>query len=176
MEYIRDYAMYASIFGLFSFVWFGWAQEGPRASWRKYLGIASGAAMLICLLGVYLSVNNWDAASALSEKTAYATYLIWVYVEFALAGIGSFLLIRLKRSGDVAPWIAFIVGVHFIGLQSVFQDRSLYVLAALLVAAAVVGYFASPKLQVAKSAITGICAGTALFGFGVSGLIRFWLA
>ena len=168
--------MYASIFGLFSFVWFGWAQEGPRAGWRKYLGAASGAAMLICLVGVYLSATNWDAASALSEQTAFGNYLISVYAEFALAGIGAFILIRLKRAGDVAPWIAFIVGIHFIGLQSVFQDRSLYVLAALLVAAAVVGYFVSPRLQVAKSAITGIGAGTVLFVFAVSGLIRFWMA
>lgn len=35
-EYVRDYAMYASVFGMFSFIWFGWAQESPKPSWRLY--------------------------------------------------------------------------------------------------------------------------------------------
>lgn len=76
MDYIRDYAMYASIFGMFSMSW-------------------------------------------------------------------------------LAPWIAFMVGVHFIGLSSVFADPSLYV----LVAVSILSLFVSPKLQVANSAITGIGSG-----------------
>jgi len=176
MEYIRDYMMYASVFGLFSFCWFGWAQENPKPGWRIYIGIASGVALLVCLIGVYLSVTNWSAPSALSDSTAFGTYLITVYVEFILAGAGAFALIRLKRKHVVAPWIAFIVGVHFIGLSSVFADPSLYVLAGLLVAVSIVSPFLSRKLQVANSAITGIGAGTVLFGFALSGLIRYMLA
>ncbi|MFC5649159.1 hypothetical protein ACFPYJ_08450 [Paenibacillus solisilvae] len=173
MEYIRDYVMYASIFGMFSFCWFGWAQENPRASWRKYIGIASGAALLVCLLGVYLSVKNWDEPSALSDAAAFRNYLIYVYTEFVLAGAGAFLLIKWKRKAYMAPWIAFIVGIHFIGLKSVFEDPSLYILAALLVAISIIAVFAAPKLQVASSAITGIGAGTVLFCFAILGLIRY---
>lgn len=176
MEYIRDYMMYASVFGMFSFCWFGWAQENPRAGWRKYIGIASGAALLVCLAGVYLSVTNWSAPSALSDSAAFGTYLITVYVEFFLAGAGAFALIRLKQKNYVAPWIAFIVGIHFIGLSSVFADPGLYVLAALLVAVSILSLFLSRKLQVANSAITGIGAGTVLFGFALLGLIRYALA
>jgi len=54
LEYIRDYAMYTAIFGMFSFVWFGWAQENPGKNWRKYIGVSSGIALLVCLIGVYL--------------------------------------------------------------------------------------------------------------------------
>lgn len=176
MDFIRDYTMYAAIFGMFSFCWFGWAQENPRPSWRKYIGMASGAALLVCLLGVYLSVTNWDAPSALSDKTAFKNYLISVYVEFALAGAGAVVLFRLKQKNYVAPWIAFIVGIHFIGLKSVFQDSSLYILAVLLAAASIVSIFVSRRLQVACSAITGISAGTILFGFAVLGLIRYMYA
>jgi len=176
MEYVRDYMMYASVFGLFSFCWFGWAQENPKASWRKYIGIASGAALLVCLAGVYLSVTNWNAPSALSDSAAFGTYLVTVYVEFAVAGVGAFALIRLKQNNYVAPWIAFIVGIHFIGLSGVFADPSLYALAALLVAVSVISPFLSRKLQVANSAITGIGAGTVLFGFALSGLIRYMVA
>lgn len=173
MEYVRDYTMYASIFGMFSFCWFGWAQENPRASWRKYIGIASGVALLVCLMGVYLSVTNWDAPSALSDTTAFSNYLISVYIEFFLAGTGAFVLIKLKHQNYVAPWIAFIVGIHFIGLKSVLDDPSLYILAVLLVAVSIISLFISRKLQVANSAITGIGAGTVLFGFAILGLIRY---
>ncbi len=175
MDYLRDYTMYAAIFGMFSFSWFGWAQERPRASWRKYLGIASGIALLVCLIGVYLSVTNWDAASALTNKTAFGSYLVSVYVEFFLAGAGAFVLIRKKLSNYVAPWIAFIVGIHFIGLSSVFEDPSLYILAALLVAVSILSLWLSRKLNVANSAITGIGSGTVLFIFALLGLIRYIL-
>ncbi|NBD27475.1 hypothetical protein [Paenibacillus glycinis] len=173
MEYIRDHAMYVSIFGLFSFVWFGWAQENPRANWRKYLGAASGAALLLCLCGVYLSIANWDAPSALSESRSFRNYLIFFYGEFFVGGIGAYLLIRKKRSRHVAPWIAFIVGIHFIGLKSVFDDPGLYVLAALLVGVSVAALYIAPRLNVAASAITGIGAGTALFAFALLGLVRY---
>ncbi|OUS73683.1 hypothetical protein B1748_22515 [Paenibacillus sp. MY03] len=174
MDYIRDYAMYAAIFGMFSFSWFGWAQERPRNSWRLYLGIASGLALLVCLLGVYLSITNWDEASALNEASSFRVYLITVYAEFIIAGIGALLLIRKKLSDFVAPLIAFIVGIHFIGLAPVFEDASLYVLAALLTAASILSVFVAPKLGVARSAIAGICSGTVLFAFAVLGLIRYF--
>lgn len=173
MEYIRDYAMYISIFGMFSFCWFGWAQENPRPNWRIFLGIASGVALLLCLIGVYLSVTNWHAASVLSENTKFNTYLITVYIEFIIAGIGAVVLIKRKLSNYVAPWVAFIVGIHFIGLKSVFNDSSLYILAGLLVAISILSLFISPRLKVANSAVTGIGAGIVLFAFALLGLIRF---
>lgn len=96
MDYIRDYTMYAAIFGMFSFSWFGWAQERPRANWRIYIGIASGIALLVCLLGVYLSINNWNEPSALSDNTSFTVYLITVFIEFFVAGAGAFIIIRKK--------------------------------------------------------------------------------
>lgn len=173
MDYIRDYTMYTAIFGMFSFSWFGWAQEKPKANWRIYIGIASGVALLVSLLGVYLSIHNWNEPSALSDQTSFTTYLITVFIEFFVAGVGAFLFIRKKAKDYVAPWIAFIVGIHFISLVSVFDDPSLYVLAALLVAVSIFAVIAAPKLQVASSAITGIGSGTVLFGFAILGLIRY---
>lgn len=173
MEYVRDYTMYTSIFGMFSFCWFGWAQENPRSSWRKYLGIAAGIALLVCLIGVYLSVKNWDAPSALNDKNSFSTYLISVYIEFFLAGVGALVLLKWKYNDYIAPWIAFIVGIHFIGLESVFNDSSLYLLAALLVLVSIASLFISRKLKVANSAITGIGAGTVLLAYALLGLIRY---
>jgi hypothetical protein len=111
----------ASVFGMFSFIWFGWAQESPKPSWRLYIGIASGIALLVCLMGVYLSVTNWDAPSVLMETSAFRDYLISFYAEFVLAGAGAFVLIRTKRKA----WIAFIISIHFISMKYVFDDPSL---------------------------------------------------
>lgn len=175
LEYIRDYAMYTAIFGMFSFVWFGWAQENPRKNWRKYIGIASGVSLLVCLIGVYLSVTNWEAATGLSEKDKFTNYLIVFYTEFFIAGLGAFLLIRYKKKDYVAPWIAFIVGTHFFWLESIFKDPSMYILAVLMIAIAIISPWLSKKLGVANSAITGIGSGTALFCFAILGLIRYLL-
>lgn len=97
LEYIRDYVMYTAIFGMFSFIWFGWAQENPRKNWRKYMGIASGIALLVCLIGVYLSVTNWEEATALSEMNALTTYIIVFYAQLIIGGLGAFLLTRKKK-------------------------------------------------------------------------------
>jgi len=70
LEYIRDYTMYATIFSMFSFIWFGWAQENPRKHRRKYIGVASGIALLVCSIGVYLSVAYWDEYLLLCWKRA----------------------------------------------------------------------------------------------------------
>ncbi|MGE7770960.1 hypothetical protein ACQKMK_10525 [Viridibacillus arvi] len=168
--------MYMAIFGVFASSWFGWAQEKPKENWRKYLGIASAFSLLVGLLGIYLSVTNWHRPSALSEAATFKNYLIFVYIEFFVAGIGAFLLIKNKRKDYVAPWVAFIVGIHFIWLKSIFQDSSLYLLAALLVAGSIISVFLSKKLNVANSAITGIGAGIVLFCFAILGFIRFILA
>lgn len=175
LEYIRDYTMYAAIFGMFSFVWFGWAQENPRKHWRKYIGVASGIALLACLIGVYLSVTNWDAATALSGMDSLITYIIVFYAQLIIGGLGAFFLIRKKKKDYVAPWIAFIVGAHFFCLVNVFKDPSLYILAILMIAIAVLSPWISKKMGVANSAITGIGLGMALFCFAVLGLIRYLL-
>ncbi|CDN45120.1 MULTISPECIES: hypothetical protein [Paenibacillus] len=176
MDYLRDYAMYASVFGLFSFSWFGWAQENPPRSWRLYLGIASGIAMLVCLFGVYSSIRNWDAPSALNEARSFRGYLISVYAEVLLGGAGALYLIRTRKSAYVSAWISFVVGIHFIGLAGVFNDWSLHVLAALLVAVSVAASVLSRRLKLAVSALSGIGSGTALFAFAVLGMVRFLMA
>ncbi|MCM3378946.1 hypothetical protein MKZ27_07775 [Bacillus sp. FSL R5-0394] len=176
LEYIRDYVMYTAIFGMFSFIWFGWAQENPRKNWRKYMGIASGIALLVCLIGVYLSVTNWEEATALSEMNALTTYIIVFYAQLIIGGLGAFLLTRKKKKDYVAPWIAFLVGVHFFWLVNVFDDFGLYILAVLMIIIAVISPRLSKRWGVASSAITGIGSGTVLFCFAILGLIRYLLA
>ena len=133
LEFIRDYTMYAAILGFFSLSWFGWAQEKPRESWRKYLGMASGVSLLVCLIGVYLSVNNWNAPSALSDTSTFQTYLITVYIEFFLAGAGAIVLLLRTRghfvyigSTDRRDLDRFFIHIPHIkcGKQRDYRDRN----------------------------------------------------
>ena len=176
IEYIRDFTMYTAIFGIMSFVWFGWAQEAPRKSWRTYIGIASGIALLLGLSGVYLSATNWEAASALRDNDSFTTYIIVFWLEMIIGAIGVIILFRMKKREYTAPWIALIVGVHFIFLAEVLNDYALYLLAVLMTAAALTSPWIARKSEVAYSAVTGISSGILLFIFAVLGLIRFLLA
>lgn len=175
-EFIRDYVMYTAIFGMFSFVWFGWAQEDPRENWRKYIGIASGAALVVCLIGVYLSITHWGGATALSETGGYTVYLIVFYAQLLIAGGGVFLLYRKKNKEYVAPWIGFVVGIHFFFLVDVFSDPLLYILGAVMVIISLISPWMGRRLNVGSSAITGIGSGTILFCFAILGLLRYLLA
>jgi hypothetical protein len=175
MEYVRDYVMYAAIFGVFGFIWFGWAQENPPKSWRVSIGIASGLSLLVGIIGIYFSIHNWYENTALTLDDAFSSYVTFVVIEFVLAAIGAFFLSRYKKQHIIAPWICFIVGVHFIWLKSVFQDPSLYALAILLIGVSLLSIFLSKRKGIANSVITGIGAGFVLFCFAISGLVRFFL-
>lgn len=176
IDYIRDFAMYTAIFGIMSFVWFGWAQEAPKKSWRKYIGTASVIALITGMAGVYLSVANWNQPSTLTDNDSLMTYIIVFWLEMIIAVIGVIVIFRMKKREYAAPWIALIVGVHFIFLKNVFNDAALYLLAVLMVAAALISPWTARKLGVPYSAVTGISSGVLLFIFAVLGLIRYLLA
>jgi len=175
MENIGDYAMYTAVFGMFSFAWFGWAQDNPKKHWRKYIGMASGISLVICLIGVYLSVKNWGAMTILSDKDALINYSIVFYAEMLIIGISAFFLIRSKNKKYVAPCIGFIVGAHFFWLKNVFNDPSLYILAVLMISIALLSPWLSKKMDVANGAITGIGSGFVLFCYAILGLTRYML-
>lgn len=150
-------------------------KAGVRRVATLWSGEKGTIEQAVDMLGIYLSVTNWQSPSALSHTNAYRQYLIFFYGEFIVAGAGAFILIKKKWSRFTAPWVAFVVGVHFFGLKPIFEDSSLYILAVLLIAVSIIALLVSPKLKVAYSAITGIGAGTVLFAYSILGLIRYGL-
>lgn len=171
-EYIRDYTMAAAILGLFSFVWFGWAQERPRKSWRVYLGIGSTLGIIVSAAGIYLSITHWNGASILHEQSNFTYYIIFVAIEFTVAAVISAVLLIKKHSDYVAPWIAFVVGVHFFPLSFVFDDFTYNILGGLITVVSLISLPLSKRLDVANSAVTGIGTGVSLFLFALFNLIR----
>ncbi len=173
MEFTRDLAMYAAIFGFFGMVWFGWAQEKPPKSWRAWLGAGSMLSVIVAIAGLYLAITNWSAATALTRE-ASITFGIVVGIEFAIAGIGATIFAK-RQPHYVSAWIAFVVGAHFLPLAWIFQDPWLYLLTALACAAPVTAALLAKKHGIAVSALTGALMGIVLLGFALRGLcLLFW--
>ena len=174
MNYIRDYAMMVAIFSFASMAWFGWSQEEPPKSWRKYIGILTGIALLLCLLGVYLSIKNWGEATALANEQSFIYYYVFVLLEFVFAGIGAFILFQNTKGHYIAPWVCFIVGVHFFGLRFVFDDFSLNILGLLLVLVSGLSLYVSKNTKLINSTVTGVLSGIIFLGFTIFNLFRFF--
>jgi hypothetical protein len=165
--------MYAAIFGLFAWVWFGWAQAKPPASWRLPLYICSGISFLVMCAGVYLAITHWGSASALASPDAYKKFGITVGVEFTSAAIGALILYLLNKPRFIVSWVAFVVAVHFLPLASFFQNDGLYVLAALTLIASILPLFFIRKTRISIAAMTGSSMGISILIFAILGLIQY---
>lgn len=174
MDYPRDYLMYTAIFGFFSFCWFGWAQEAPKEEWRWGLVIASIIGLILGIIGGILSYFHWQDASILNNKSDFKWYLVFFISEILLAAIGAMVLLFIQKSSLISIWVSLIVAIHFIGLEFVFSDKSLFLLSFLMLGVTVISIPLSIRFKVTPSAILGIGNGTCLLLFSLSGLIRFW--
>jgi len=176
MDYLRDIATSVVIYGFFAFVWFGWALEGPKRSWKKYLGIACAISFLIGVFGVYLIFNYQNEASVLTESGLSLWYYIIVIIEFLVGGIGAYLLYKKKLDNYMAPWICLIVGIHFSPLAFIFQEPTMHLLALLFVATSIVTIKRMKGISYRASAITGLGAGSILLCFALFNIIRLFIA
>lgn len=170
----RDLLMTAAIFGLFAFVWFGWAQEAPPEGARLPLGIGAGIGGLQAIVFGILSARNWDAPTALDTSgPGFRTYIIIVIVEVVVAAAGGIALGFSKWRRFVPAWILLVVGVHFFALAPVMDMPALNVLACLLVAA-VAAVMATARSDYRPSFVAGALAGSILLVFsGIAAVM--WL-
>ncbi len=164
-EFTRDLLMTTALFGLFAFVWFGWAQENPPSAARVPLGIGAGIGAILAVTFGILSVLNWDAPTSLDYSTpAFRVYVIVVIVEFVLAAAGGIALGLSKWKRFIPVWVLLVVAVHFFPLASVMDMPALDVLAALLIAAVAVA-MAAARSGWQPSFTTGVLAGPILLLF-----------
>lgn len=176
MTYLRDYAVYIAIFGIFSFSWFGWAQANPKKQWRKYIGFASGFSLIVGGLGIYLSIANWNEPSALNNRESFGWYLVIVGLEVLIAIIGAIILSKKGLIDFISPFICFIIAIHFFPLAVIFQDLSLHILGFLLVPIPLLAVRHYKRNSYGATALTGIGSGTVLLIFALFNIIRFFIA
>jgi hypothetical protein len=166
---IRDAAVTAAIFGFFGAGWFGWAQEAPPERWRPFLIGGSVIGMLTAIAGGVQAWRHWSGSSAIDAQTA-PTFGIIVGIEVALAGIGAAILARRQRSELVPAWVALVVGVHFFPLAPLLAYPLLYLVAALVTAAALVATPLARARGLQVSATTGLTVGAVLLGAALTSL------
>jgi hypothetical protein len=172
--FTRDAAMYAAIFGVFSFAWFGWAQENPPKSWRVWLGVGSALGFVLGCLGGYLAARNWQAGSALQPGTGvYELFGVVVAAEILFSLIGALYLQKRGKKQLVAPWIALVVGLHFAPLATIFKDDWLYLLSLLVVLGVAVAYPLSKRLKLPFNTLACTLTGLILVVFALRGLAMF---
>lgn len=168
---IRDTAVMAAIFGFAAAMWLGWALEAPPRSWRLWLGLGAGLGALLAIGGGLLAWQNWGPESALAAEGARRTFGIVAGIEFGLAGLGAAVLGLTKRAEWINPWIALIVGLHFVPLAYLFHDLWLFGLAAIMVLGAGAAVWQHRRSGTAPSAVSGAISGVGLLAYAVRDVI-----
>jgi Rhomboid family len=166
----RDRGMTALIEGLFGFVWFGWGQANAAAGLRLGLAVAGVTAALVAVAGGIQAVRGPAPRGVLHDRQASRRYGIAVGVELALAGAGAAVLAAAGQGDFIPVWVCAVVGITFLPLASLLQDRLLVPLGASVATVALVALVASLATGIAPGTVTGVGAGTLLTGFGVAAL------
>lgn len=170
-EFVRDAAMLTVIFGFFGMAWFGWAQEAPPKKARAMLGVGSVLSIALAVVGGLFAWQHWNDGSAIDADTG-PRFGIIVGVEVAFAGIGSGILAWRKKSEFIAPWVAFVVGVHFIPLATMLRLPLLFPAAVLVVLAAWASVRLARARDVTVSYMTGLLTGSSLLLFAAISLLQ----
>ncbi|HEY1180160.1 MAG TPA: hypothetical protein VGF17_28730 [Phytomonospora sp.] len=170
-EYLRDAAMTAVIFGFFGMAWFGWAQEAPPEGARKFLGAGSVAGILLAIGGGLIAWQHWTDGSAITAETG-PRFGIIVGVEVAFAALGSVILTVRKKSAYIAPWIAAVVGIHFIPLATLLKTPVLFAAGALVTIGAWASIRIARSRDLTVSYVTGAVTGSVLLVCGATSLVQ----
>jgi len=162
--------MTAAIFGFFSAAWYGWAQDDPPPGWRKPLIIGSIVGLLGAAAGGIKAWRNWSTGTAFGTETS-PIFGIIVGIEVLLAVGGALVLSRRGRGELMAPWVAFVVGVHFFPMAPLLGYPLFYVVGTLVTVAAFVSVPVARSRRIAVSSVTGVMCGSILLVAAVFSLL-----
>jgi hypothetical protein len=160
--FVRDHLMIGVIFGVASFVWFGWGQEDPPRAWRAVLGIGAALGAVLALASGFFAWRNWSAATVFDLAKVASRFGVVVGAEVLICGVGALVLARKRLTRYIAPWICGVVGLHFVPLALLFANATLLLPALVMVLVAILSVRAGRQGRLTPSAGTGLGAGTVL--------------
>ncbi|GAB7045641.1 hypothetical protein [Catenuloplanes indicus] len=169
-EHVRDAAMTAVIFGFFSTMWFGWAQEKPPLTWRRPLIGGAALGTLTLAAGLAVALLNWSGGTAFDADTS-RTFGIVVGIECAAMGLGGGLLAALKRTDWISAWIAFVVGAHLFPVAAILDHPLIHVAAALVTLVSLAGVPIARARSLTPSALIGTASGISLLMVALTSLL-----
>lgn len=159
---IRTLANAAIVEGFFSFMWFGWGQEGPPVWGAVVLGIGAVMAVLVAVTGIVCTRRARDEPSPLAGPVTGRRFGIIVGTEFASIGAGAAILGITGHVEFISAWVCFVVGVHFVPLARVFPGIGMIGLAVAVVGVAVAALIVGLSTTVLPSTVAGMGAGVCL--------------
>jgi hypothetical protein len=168
-EFARDATAAGAILAFFATAWYGWALEAPPRSWRFWIFTGLAASWVTVVVGVAVTWSNWNTGTVFDPTTG-RLFGLAVGVEFALAGVGAWVLKRRDQADLIPPWIALVVGVHFIPIGYILGIPMLYLLAAVVSVLAVVSVVVARARSLPMSSVTGVMAGSCLLGGAIMSL------
>jgi hypothetical protein len=140
---------------------------GALSGWWALAARGAGVAVFLAVL--WLSVLRRDGETAdvpSPSATSWRVYWAMVAFEVVLLPVGVNVLVRLGHSELTVPWVALVVGVHFLPFARAFGASVFRVLGLVLIAlAAVGGCLAVLVGQDAGTLTAGVGSGVALLGF-----------
>ncbi len=157
LEHTRDLFMTAAVFGVFGFVWAGWAQEDPPPRTRPLLGVLSGVSLAVGVAGGILARRDWHGPSTVSWADDGMWFGVVVGIEVALCLAGSAVLAARGHSRLIAAWVSLVVGVHFVPLVVLFDNPTLLAPTVAMIISTVLAWRAYRSPQgMTPSAVTGL--------------------
>ncbi len=126
------------IAGVFGAMWTLWGASGlgdPAALIVRLVGIVIGAALIA---GSIRAVRKIPGAAEPGSMFTDTRYRIVVVAEVVAIVVGGLLLNATGNPQYVCPWVAFVVGAHFLLFGRIFW-AGFAVLGAALVGAALLG-------------------------------------
>jgi len=171
----RDSAVNALVLGFAASMWFGWAQQAPPDGWANWLTAGSLVSLVVALaagVAAVSAVRGRRGASAMADPRARRRYWRVVSAEAVAIGAGAVVLGLCGRADDVAAWILFVVGVHFVPLGDLFHIAGLRVIGVMLAGVGVLAAFAGSSAGVSPSAVAGAGGGVFMVAAGALSLWR----
>jgi hypothetical protein len=159
-----DHAITAVILGFFGSAWFGWAHAGVASAGGVWLDVGSALSAAVAVAALVTAFRVPGQRAAVRERADGRRYGIVVGIESALIVAGAAGLGSSGHQRWIAVWVLAVVGAHFIPLAPPLHNRALYLLGALVCAAAVAALVVGLVSTVDPSGVAGIGGGVLLGG------------
>ncbi|GHJ52199.1 hypothetical protein [Micromonospora chersina] len=166
----RQAGLTALYLGVFAAIWFSVPKVDPPL--RSLLVVASVGALLAAAVGAVLVIRAGRRPAGERDRAADRRYALVVAAEVAVGLIGALLLAAAGLTGYLPVLVCAVVGVHFVPLAPVLNDRLLVPLGVAVTLVALAGLVVDLVSAVSAGLVVGTGAGALLLAYAVLGLFR----
>lgn len=166
----RQAGLTALYLGVFAAIWFSVPKADPPL--RSLLVVGSVGALLAAAVGAVLVIRAGRRPAGGRDRATDRRYGLVVAAEFAVAVVGALLLAAAGVTGYLPVLICAVVGVHFVPLAPVLNDRLLVPLGVAVTLVALAGLVVDLGWAVPAGLVVGTGTGALLLAYAVLGLFR----